>query len=41
MSRLNRRKLGIEGDCMKGKLYQVILCLCLSLEKMIERVEGR
>lgn len=30
-----------EGDCVKGKVYQAILCLCLSLEKMIERVEGR
>lgn len=30
-----------EGDWMKGKVYQAILCLCLSLEKMIERVEGR
>ncbi len=26
---------------LKGKVYQAILCLCLSLEKMIERVEGR
>lgn len=30
-----------EGDWMKEKVYQAILCLCLSLEKMIERVEGR
>ncbi len=28
-----------EGDWMKEKVYQAILCL--SLEKMIERVEGR
>lgn len=31
----------LEGEFMKGKVYQAILCLCLNLEKMIERVEGR
>lgn len=41
MNHLKRRRLEIEGDGVKGKVYQVILRWCLSLEKMIERVEGR
>nr|DAE61753.1 MAG TPA: hypothetical protein [Caudoviricetes sp.] len=41
MSHLNRRKLGIEGDGVKEKFYRAILGVCFSLEKMIERVEGR
>lgn len=41
MNHLKRRRLEIEGDGVKEKFYRAILGICFSLEKMIERVEGR